>query len=89
MIRAEAQQLARGTSVIIVTPSNDVQWLFAARQMERAGLRVVAVIIDSGTFGGGNEATGMAAQLAGTGTMTYLVKNNEPVEQALSRQFAQ
>jgi uncharacterized protein (DUF58 family) len=89
MIRAEAQQLARGTSVIIVTPSNDVQWLFAARQMERAGLRVVAVIIDSGTFGGADEAAGMAAQLAGTGTMTYLVKNNEPLEQALSRQFAQ
>lgn len=89
MIRAEAQQLARGTSVIIVTPSNDVQWLYSARQMERAGLRVVAVIIDSGTFGGGNEAAGMAAQLAGAGTMTYLVKNNEPVEQALSRQFAQ
>jgi uncharacterized protein (DUF58 family) len=88
LIRAEAQQLARGTSVILITPSNDVQWLFAARQMERAGLRVVAVIIDSGSFGGEDQAAGMAAQLAGTGTMTYLVKNEEPIDQALSRQFA-
>jgi uncharacterized protein (DUF58 family) len=87
MIRAEAQQLVRGTSVILITPSNDVQWLVAARQMERAGLRVVAVVIDSYTFGGGSEARHLAAQLASTGTMTYLVENNASLSEALSHQY--
>jgi len=88
LIRAEAQQLVRGTSVIVITPSNNLQWLVSARQMERAGLRIVAVVIDSGSFGGGREARTLAAQLASTGTMTYLVANNDSVAQALSRQFA-
>jgi uncharacterized protein (DUF58 family) len=87
VIRAEAQQLARGTSVIIVTPSSELGWVVAARQMERAGLRLVAVIVDAGTFGGKDEARPLAAQMVATGTTTYLVKNNEPVDQALSRQF--
>jgi uncharacterized protein (DUF58 family) len=87
VIRAEAQQLARGTSVIIITPSSDVNWLVAAHQMERAGLRVVAVIIDSGSFGGEKEARGMAAQLASTGTMTYLITYNDSLREALSHQF--
>ena len=87
LIRAEAQQLARGTSVIIVTPSSELGWVVAARQMERAGLRLVAVIVDAGTFGGKDEGRPLAAQMVATGTTTYLVKNNEPVYQALSKQF--
>ena len=85
VIRAEAQQLARGTSVIVVTPSNDIQWVMAARQMERAGLRLVVVIIDSATFGGGGEASGLAAHLSATGTATYLVQCDQPLEEALGR----
>jgi uncharacterized protein (DUF58 family) len=88
LIRGEAQQLVRGTSVILITPSSDIQWLVAARQMERAGLRVVAVVIDSATFGGAVEASATAAHLAATGTMTYLVKNDESIERALAQQFA-
>jgi len=88
VIRAEAQQLPRGTSVIVVTPSNDIKWVVAARQMERAGLRLVTVIIDSATFGGGEEAKALAAQLCTTGTKTYLVQNNDPLERALSKEFA-
>jgi uncharacterized protein (DUF58 family) len=87
LIRAEAQQLVRGTSVIVITPSNNVQWLVSARQMERAGLRIVAVVIDSGSFGGEPETRTLAAQLASTGTMTYLLANNDSVAEALSRQF--
>ena len=57
LIRSEGQQLVRGTSVILITPSSDIQWLVAARQMERAGMRVVTVVIDSATFGGATEAS--------------------------------
>jgi uncharacterized protein (DUF58 family) len=88
LIRAEGQQLVRGTSVIIITPSTDFQWLVAARQMERAGMRVVTVMIDTSTFGGNPEAESVAAQSAATGTMTYLVKNDVPIQESLSRQYA-
>ena len=87
LIRAEAQQLVRGTSVIIITPSNDFQWLVTARQMERAGMRVVAIVVDSETFGGGDQAKGLAAQLAATGTMMYLVQYDQPLDQALTKNF--
>lgn len=88
VIRAEAQQLVRGTSVIIITPSADVKWVVAARQMERAGLRVVVVVIDSTTFGGKNAAEELAAQLSATGTATYLIRCGVPLEQTLGRPYA-
>jgi uncharacterized protein (DUF58 family) len=88
LIRAEGQQLVRGTSVIIITPSDHIQWLVTARQMERAGMRVVAIVIDAATFGGNQTTEAVATQLASTGTMTYLVKYGDPLEQALSRRYA-
>lgn len=87
VIRAEAQQLPRGTSVIIITPSNDLKWVLSARQMERAGLRLVTVVVDSATFGGGDEASALATQLATTGTRTYLVKYDIPLEESLAHPY--
>lgn len=87
VIRAEAQALARGTSVILITPSGNIQWVLAARQMERAGLRVVVVLLDAATFGGEDRTAAVAAHLSSTGTMTYLVKRNDALEQALSRRY--
>jgi uncharacterized protein (DUF58 family) len=86
VIRAEAQQLARGTSVIIITPSSNLEWVVAARQMDRAGLRVVAIVIDAATFGGREKPANLATQLAGTGMMTYLIKCDDALDQVLSRQ---
>jgi hypothetical protein len=53
--------------------------------MERAGLRVVAVVVNASTFGGEEEMS-LASQLASTGTMTYVIERNDALEQALSRQ---
>lgn len=86
LIRAEAQQLPRGTTVILITPSSELKWALTARQMERAGLRVVAIVIDGATFGGRSGAEELVAQLAGSGTLTYLVRRDDHLEQALSRQ---
>jgi uncharacterized protein (DUF58 family) len=88
LIRAEAQPLPRGTSVIIITPSDDVRWVLAARQMERAGLRLVTVVMDSATFGGEQETKVLASQMAITGAHTYLVQCDVPLEEALSKPFA-
>jgi uncharacterized protein (DUF58 family) len=88
VIRAEAQQLARGTTVIIVTPSTDLKWVLSARQMERGGLRVVAVVVDAASFGGREGSEMLATQLLSTGTVTYLVKCDESLEQALSQQHS-
>jgi uncharacterized protein (DUF58 family) len=87
LIRAEAQQLPRGTSVIVITPSNDIRWVVAARQMERAGLRVVCVVIDSATFGGQDGAGALASQMAATGIPTYLIQYDRPLEDALAHPY--
>jgi uncharacterized protein (DUF58 family) len=88
VIRAEAQPLPRGTTVIVITPSNDIRWVLEARQMERAGLRVVAVIIDAATFGGKQGASEWATQLVSTGTATYLIRHNDALEQALGHRYS-
>lgn len=88
VIRAEAQPLPRGTTVVIVTPSSDIRWVLEARQMERAGLRLVAVVIDAATFGGKKGAEEWAAQLSSAGTMTYLVRCDDSLERVLSRRYS-
>lgn len=88
VIRAEAQQLTRGTTVILVTPSTDLKWVLAARQMERAGLRVVAVVVDAMSFGGKEGTKDLAAQLSVMGTMTYLIQCDTPMDQVLNKQYS-
>jgi uncharacterized protein (DUF58 family) len=85
LLNAEAEQIPRGTTLIVVTPSASETAATAARQLERRGVRVIAVLIDPESFGGRKSAVGVKALLQASGTPTYLVRCGDALEEVLSQ----
>jgi uncharacterized protein (DUF58 family) len=84
-LHAEMQVFARGTTLIVITPTASDAWADLARQLKRRGLRVVTVLLDPASFGGPRSSAPLAAFLEASGVTTYLVRNGENLSAALSR----
>ncbi|MGH2594197.1 MAG: hypothetical protein ACRDGG_11865, partial [Anaerolineae bacterium] len=70
----ESIGLARGSTVIVVTPSVNVRWARTARHLASSGLRVVAVLVDPESFGGETGATQIVAELEVSGITTLIAR---------------
>jgi uncharacterized protein (DUF58 family) len=78
-------EMARGTTLVLVTASTRESWVTTAHELIQRGLRVVAVVIDSESFGGrpGGQAT--ALHLGRLNIPTYLVRHGDDLRLALTR----
>ncbi|MER3513521.1 MAG: hypothetical protein C4310_03255, partial [Chloroflexota bacterium] len=52
VLEAESEPLPRGTTVVAVTPSLNQRWALMLSDLNRRGLRAIAVLVDPGGFGG-------------------------------------
>lgn len=84
VLDAESHMFARGTTVIVVSPTTSENWATTARQMSRRGLRVVSVLVDPKSFGGRRSAAPLASLLQASGQITYLVNCGDDLTAALS-----
>jgi uncharacterized protein (DUF58 family) len=89
ILSAEGVHLKRNTTALIVTASDQHYWIAAARDMKQRGIRVIAVLLESRSFGSlrGNE--GLVAELSISGIPTYLVREGDDLALALARPYAQ
>jgi uncharacterized protein (DUF58 family) len=88
LLLAEGERLGRGITLVLVTSSLDRAWIAAARDLMRRGVRIVAVVVDPGSFGGEGDASAAIAELQMSRIPAYLVRNGDNLAQALSRQRA-
>jgi uncharacterized protein (DUF58 family) len=70
----ETVGLARGSTLIIVTPSVNPRWARVARHLSSSGLRVVAVLIDPESFGGYTGTAQIVAELEVGGLTPIVVR---------------
>ena len=70
----ETSGLARGSTVIIVTPSVNLRWARTARHLSSTGLRVVPVLVDPQGFGGDGGAAQIAAELEVAGVRPVIIQ---------------
>ncbi len=84
LLSVEGGQLSRGTTIIAITPSTRETWVEAANRLLRRGLRVMAVLIDSETFGGRPGIRHVAGHLTGLKVPTCIVRNGDDLAEALS-----
>jgi len=70
----ETTGLARGSTVIIVTPSTNPRWARTVRHLTSTGLRVVAIIIDSESFGGKAGTAQVVAELEVAGITPIVIR---------------
>ena len=87
VIAAEGGSMGRGAMVIVVTPSVEESWVAALRELRRRGVGAVVIHVEPSTFAKAPNSLGIIALLAAGGFPTYLVKRDQPLEEALSQKI--
>lgn len=87
VIAAEGGGMGRGAMVIVITPSIEESWVAALRELRRRGVSAVVIHIEPSTFTEAPNSLGIIALLAAGGFPTYLVKRDQPLEEALSQKI--
>lgn len=85
VLEAEAYLFPRGTTVILVTPNAQEEWVTAVRQIARRGLRIVAVMVNPESFGGRHSSAPLIPLLQAAGMGTYLVNRGDDLTAVLSQ----
>ena len=84
VLAAEAMRLSRNTTVMIVTPAIDPEWIAAARHLIDRGVRATAIVIDPGSFGMPYSSLETEIELTASYVPHYVVHQDDPLEQALA-----
>lgn len=84
VLMVEAGQLARGTTVIVVTASPDRRWPIVAQSLQRRGLRLVTALVDPAAFGGASNMPFVTELLRAAHVSTYLIHRGDDIAAALS-----
>ncbi len=81
---AQAQQLPRGSTTILITPSVQPEVALAVDLLSRRGVRPVVVLLDPESFGGPPGADDLAETIAAFGAPVCRVARGEDLGKALS-----
>ena len=84
VLSVEGGRLTQGTIVVAVSPSVREEWVQAALFLDRAGLRVVTILVDAASFGSPFSASSLQERLLATGTPVILLRNGDSLEEALN-----
>ena len=91
VLAAETLHFTRGTTIVIVTPSTNPEWVVTAQHLMTRGVRCVAVVVDPASFlretsGGryGQVTQRVVADLVASRIPTYVVRYGDPLELALN-----
>ncbi len=83
VLSAESVMLARGTTLIAISASPDTTWALAVQQIVHNGVRVVAIVLDSRSFGTAASSDDLIAALANAGAIVRIVRCGSSIPQAI------
>jgi len=79
----ERARLARTATALVITSSVDESWAGVLAQLQHAGTRTAAILVEAATFGSAPAATMQVAALTSAGVPTYLIKRSDTIREAL------
>lgn len=85
MLSSETVVLPRGATIVAISPSLDPAWAAAIGAAVRSGLRVVAIFVDSRTFGAEKSSEEIISALAESGAILRIVRKGEPINVAIEK----
>ncbi len=88
IITAEGAHLSRNTTAVLVTPTDQRDWIAAARDIRQRGINVIAVLLESQSFGYPHSNDDLVPELSISGIPTYLVREGDDLAEALARPYA-
>jgi len=77
--------LGRGVAIVAVTSDPSTDWVAALRQLQRRGIRTLAVLIAADTFGTVPSPQRALAELEASGIPSYLVQRGADLAAVLSQ----
>ncbi len=89
IIAAEGKNLGRNTSVVIITPSDDIKWVESLRDLRRRGILGIGIVPDASTFGGQANTDFVVGALRQNGIFAYRIREGESISAALSQPGAE
>ena len=89
VIAAEGKNMGRNTSVVVITPSDDLRWVENLRDLSRKGIRSIGVVTDTSSFGGKAGADTVISTLRHNGIQAYRVREGDDLSAVLGQPSAQ
>ncbi len=84
VLAAETPRLGRNTTVMVVTPSIEQDWVAVTRHLLDRGVRATAIVIDPGSFGMPYNSLNIEIELTTNYIPHYMVRQGDALEQALA-----
>lgn len=88
VVEAQSPHLARGSTVVLITTSQQTSCLLAVDTLARRGMKPVVVLIDNMTFGGSSEAGGLLFDLKIRKTPVATIQKGADLKQSLESGFS-
>ncbi|MBN1661231.1 MAG: DUF58 domain-containing protein [Anaerolineae bacterium] len=83
ILAAEGAHLSRNTTVIVITATEQDHWVAASRDLSRRGISVIAVLLETHSFGNPRSNENLVSELSASGILTYLVHEGDDIATAL------
>jgi uncharacterized protein (DUF58 family) len=77
------RDFSQATSLVIITAAGDGEWVEALVGLQRRGVKVSVVVMDSASFGGADNSIAVE-RLVGSGIRTFRVHHGDSISGALS-----
>jgi uncharacterized protein (DUF58 family) len=84
LITEESKRFGRHTTVVVVTPSTEEDWVGSLQFVAQRGVKVAAVILDAATYGSSNNSLMVFGALAAGDIYTYVVRRSDDLDTSLA-----
>lgn len=88
-LKVEGSRIARGASVIIVTPSVEKRTISIAQELMRTGSMPMLLLIDALSFGGRSGSENLVKGARSLGIPVWLIRYGDSIAQSFSQQKGQ
>lgn len=85
LVNSQIAQLARGSTVLLITPATDEKILTLTMELIHRGLIPVLILIDQLSFGGLHRADDIASQLSSHGVITIVIREGDDLKAVLEK----
>ena len=84
LIARETATMNRNITLVLITPSPEIEWIHYAQDLRRRGFHVIVILIDASSFGIGVNFAPITGELAASGIPTYTVRQGDDLRAVLS-----
>jgi uncharacterized protein (DUF58 family) len=84
LLNVEGKRFGRHTTVVLITPSPNEEWVTSLLMLTQRGVKVAAVVLEASTFGARESSLMVVSQLAAADIWSYLVKQGDDLSNSLA-----